>query len=995
MSIFPAIFDCRPGYLRGHQGARSLLLSPLGTGTVLSHFRESLTCITREPLTVVTVFEPDQAYRSAVRNAGIPVGAIVEAGDFRDLLSTYEPSDWLVILDPRHFPASPIDFALLAKEAIERRGATHVVSVDPNVASAQECVRLDADSRVRRIERHYDGVTWLQTSEVSCSFLRVVSALNVAEGGFSSLPGLRRALATTGVLSNDLSLSADTIDLSTPCGLLQLSERMTLETTEERAESPYRSIGETVHVGPGSQIDPGARIRGHVILQEDVIVEPNVVLIGPTVIGARSRIERNSVVAQCLVLQDTVVPRETTVRHRVLADGFIEDVLAKTPGRSMPDCDGCPKALAGQRCAEPVVESRTRKSSMYPAVKRYFEAAFALAGILALSPLLGLVAVLVKLGSRGPVFYGDEREGKDGRVFRCWKFRTMVEDAHAMQRQLYEKNTVDGPQFKLANDPRVTRLGRWLRKTNIDELPQLFNVLLGQMSLIGPRPSPFRENQICVPWRRSRLSVRPGITGLWQICRHERSAGDFHQWIYYDMLYVRHLSPWLDMKILVSTLTTFGGRWPVRLSWLISPRKLASAHEQSAVVTWSPTLDDKAGDGMTPSISTVNSGTGRKRMEPEDAAGRIDALRALCRRALPRMLDRQSGLFVHHLSREGGQDVLSGVSPRYTAIVLLGLCRDDPEAAREVLGDDDRTEMLVRLIDSSERTTDLGEVALTLWAARAMSHPASDRALGRLEAMDPVGGDHPTVEVAWSLTALSIDSDRPGNTGMREGIASRLKASFGSESALFPHWPGGAEKSFWRGHVGCFADQVYPIQALSHYYSRTGDNEAIAAASSCAARICELSGPHGQWWWHYDVRTGRVIEGYPVYSIHQDAMAPMALFDLRAACGIDYRREVERGLSWVFRAPEVDGSLIDWDADVIWRKVARREWGKWSRTAQAFGSRIHPSVRIPGLDLFAPPGRIDRECRPYHLGWLLYAWAGHRGQPSGTPSVGVSSETAS
>jgi lipopolysaccharide/colanic/teichoic acid biosynthesis glycosyltransferase len=113
-------------------------------------------------------------------------------------------------------------------------------------------------------------------------------------------------------------------------------------------------------------------------------------------------------------------------------------------------------------------------------------------------------------------------------------------------------------------------LGKWLRTTNIDELPQLFNVLVGHMSLVGPRPSPFRENQICVPWRRARLSVRPGITGLWQICRSaDRSAGDFHEWIFYDITYVRQFTLWLDLKILVATVLTLGGRSSVPVSRLI------------------------------------------------------------------------------------------------------------------------------------------------------------------------------------------------------------------------------------------------------------------------------------------------------------------------------------------------------------------------------------------------------------------------------------------
>ena len=153
----------------------------------------------------------------------------------------------------------------------------------------------------------------------------------------------------------------------------------------------------------------------------------------------------------------------------------------------------------------------------------------------------------------------------------------MQRDAHQRQRALYATNVLDGPQFKLHNDPRVTRVGALLRATNIDELPQLINVLLGQMSLIGPRPSPFRENQICVPWRRARLSVRPGITGLWQICRDQRSEGDFHQWIAYDIMYVRHLSGWLDLKILLATILTLGGMWRVPHEWIVGSERPRAA----------------------------------------------------------------------------------------------------------------------------------------------------------------------------------------------------------------------------------------------------------------------------------------------------------------------------------------------------------------------------------------------------------------------------------
>jgi lipopolysaccharide/colanic/teichoic acid biosynthesis glycosyltransferase len=147
----------------------------------------------------------------------------------------------------------------------------------------------------------------------------------------------------------------------------------------------------------------------------------------------------------------------------------------------------------------------------------------------------------------------------------------MVAHAHALQRELYKDNELDGPQFKLKNDPRLTRLGHFLRVSNIDELPQLFNVLIGQMSLVGPRPSPFRENQVCVPWRKARLAVRPGITGLWQLCRNrDRSLGDFHEWIFYDIAYVRNFSLWLDLRILLMTVLTLGGMRRVPLSRFVS-----------------------------------------------------------------------------------------------------------------------------------------------------------------------------------------------------------------------------------------------------------------------------------------------------------------------------------------------------------------------------------------------------------------------------------------
>ncbi len=187
-------------------------------------------------------------------------------------------------------------------------------------------------------------------------------------------------------------------------------------------------------------------------------------------------------------------------------------------------------------------------------LKRAVDVTASAAGLIALAPLLLGVAALIKLTSRGPVFFAHKRQGLGGREFFCLKFRSMTVGADAMQDALRDKNEVDGPQFRIVEDPRLTRVGGWLRRFNIDELPQLFNVLFGDMSLVGPRPSPDSENQLCPAWRRTRLSVKPGITGLWQVLRRRLCPqSDFQEWIYYDVEYARHRSLWLDWQVLLHT----------------------------------------------------------------------------------------------------------------------------------------------------------------------------------------------------------------------------------------------------------------------------------------------------------------------------------------------------------------------------------------------------------------------------------------------------------
>jgi len=164
-----------------------------------------------------------------------------------------------------------------------------------------------------------------------------------------------------------------------------------------------------------------------------------------------------------------------------------------------------------------------------------------------------VVGALVRLTSPGPVFFRQIRVGLNKRQFNIYKFRTMVANAEQLQDQLLGMNEMSGPVFKIKKDPRVTPLGRFLRKTSIDELPQLFNVLMGDMSLVGPRAMSLRDYQLFdQDWQRRRFSVKPGITCLWQI--HGRNSVPFEKWMELDMQYIDKWSLWLDFKILAQTV---------------------------------------------------------------------------------------------------------------------------------------------------------------------------------------------------------------------------------------------------------------------------------------------------------------------------------------------------------------------------------------------------------------------------------------------------------
>jgi lipopolysaccharide/colanic/teichoic acid biosynthesis glycosyltransferase len=187
-----------------------------------------------------------------------------------------------------------------------------------------------------------------------------------------------------------------------------------------------------------------------------------------------------------------------------------------------------------------------------PLWKRSVDIAGSLVALVVASPVMFLAVLLVRISGPGPVIFKQQRAGLGGRPFCIYKFRTMCNDAEAKQAQLKDQNEQDGPAFKIANDPRVTRIGQLLRTTSIDELPQLMNVLKGDMTLVGPRPLPIGESDQCAGWYRRRLDVTPGLTCIWQI--KGRSQVSFCDWVRMDVAYIRRRTLLTDLRILFQTI---------------------------------------------------------------------------------------------------------------------------------------------------------------------------------------------------------------------------------------------------------------------------------------------------------------------------------------------------------------------------------------------------------------------------------------------------------
>ena len=188
----------------------------------------------------------------------------------------------------------------------------------------------------------------------------------------------------------------------------------------------------------------------------------------------------------------------------------------------------------------------------YHVVKRGFDILASGVALVLLSPLFGVLTVKIKKEDGGPAFYSQTRIGKNGKPFKMWKFRSMIVNADKMVEQLEEQNEIDGAMFKIKDDPRVTKIGHVIRKYSLDELPQLWNVLKGDMSLVGPRPPLPSEVEEYTDYDKQRLLVMPGCTGLWQVTK--RNEAEFDEMVWLDIVYINHSGLWEDFKLIIKTI---------------------------------------------------------------------------------------------------------------------------------------------------------------------------------------------------------------------------------------------------------------------------------------------------------------------------------------------------------------------------------------------------------------------------------------------------------
>ena len=452
-----------------------------------------------------------------------------------------EANLWCVIFNGRF--VTRINYDWLYKALARLPADVVAVNVLPQLKAFYEKVLVTSQSNVVGFRRFYSDSARpapIPNDWPHCLFVKTGIINKVLVDGVLPLafPQFIKNCSSNLLTVRGLEVGGALWDLNTEEGLIDL-----LKTRLKPAAKAGRQLPDEESI----EISGSAKLFGQVLFGRNISIGHNALIIGPTIISNDVKIARDSVIKASIIGPGVSIPPNSLVRHRVLLNSqncsekssIMESVEYGAVGRFDEDTD----------------DFRTWPRFSYAGFfKRIIDVIAALIVLVLFIPIMLIIALLIKLGSPGPVFFKDKRQGLHGRMFNCYKFRTMVVGADKIQDRMRVLNQVDGPQFRMEYDPRVSVVGRFLRNTYIDEIPQFFNVLLGQMSVVGPRPSPESENTLCPSWHDARLSVRPGITGLWQVCRTRQPMRDFQEWIYYDTRYVKNLSLKMDLWIFRQTI---------------------------------------------------------------------------------------------------------------------------------------------------------------------------------------------------------------------------------------------------------------------------------------------------------------------------------------------------------------------------------------------------------------------------------------------------------
>ncbi len=323
----------------------------------------------------------------------------------------------------------------------------------------------------------------------------------------------------------------------------------------------HRQISHNVWAGQNVRIGSRVNFIGPIVIGDNTVIDDDVQVIGPVAIGADCFVGKGAMLRECTLwnrarvaegnwIERSVITRDSTVGQRQHLQGVVvvnDQLHAATV--NLLEKNYAITTIASSK-SMPAMTGQFRRR-LYDFSKRGIDLFCASILFLFFLPLVGALAAAIKLDSPGPVFFRQRRCGLGGREFFMFKFRSMVQDAAERQHELKHLNQVDGPIFKIENDPRMTRVGKFLRKFSLDEIPQLMNILRGEMSFVGPRPLAKKELKFEPSWYETRLQVKPGLTGLWQVSG--RSDSSFRDWVAMDKYYAMHQSLLLDLKIMFKT----------------------------------------------------------------------------------------------------------------------------------------------------------------------------------------------------------------------------------------------------------------------------------------------------------------------------------------------------------------------------------------------------------------------------------------------------------